>query len=60
MKKPKAPCKECEKRTADCRITCEEWEKYEEQKAIYKDLVLTEKKKSLGIRVGSGDKTWIR
>lgn len=28
----KVPCKECEKRTATCHATCEEWKEFEKQK----------------------------
>lgn len=28
----KVPCKECEKRTATCHATCEEWKEFEKKK----------------------------
>jgi len=60
MKKPTAPCKECEKRSESCRLTCKAWGKYEKDKAAYKELVIAEKKKSVGIKVGKGKRSWIR
>lgn len=60
MKKPKAPCKECVKRSESCRGNCKEWKKYEKEKTIYNNIVLEEKKKAVGIKVGKGKKSWIR
>ena len=60
MKRPNAPCKECEKRSENCRSKCTEWKTYTENKDKYNALVLEEKKKSVGIKLGKGKKTWIR
>lgn len=60
MKRPIAPCRECQRRTESCRVNCAEWREFEEKKAAYNELVLNEKKKSVGVRVGKGRKTWIR
>lgn len=36
MKKPKQPCeKHCPERTGECKITCERWQKYEQEKKAY-------------------------
>lgn len=60
MKKPKSPCRECEKRAESCRIECKEWKVYEKERQKYNEIVLAEKKKSVGVRIGDGKNTWIR
>lgn len=37
MKKPKSPCdKNCELRSAECKLTCCKWKMYEREQAEYR------------------------
>jgi len=39
MRKPCAPCKDCDSATGGCKLTCKEWKEYEEQYQLYKSIV---------------------
>ena len=62
MLKPKVPCQHCDKRTAECKISCGDWKAYEIETKEYKDLIARNKAQErvvseyvYGLRKGSGE-----
>ena len=45
MRKPDAPCKDCNKRSATCHSSCELYIKFTKDKEIYKKYISDEKSK---------------
>lgn len=45
MRKPDAPCKDCNKRSATCHSNCELYIKFTKDKEIYKNSISGEKSK---------------